>query len=175
MAFNQFVPLPHPNFQFNRVLTHGKEACREEELWEIAPRLTEFDFMDWYKEWRGLAIWVEGEGRLMHAAYYHRMSEFFLQDGRPEKPNAYQDFRRCFYQAVGAEPFEHFEVPYEGAHLPAMRLSAAQEKGVILLHGGYDSFMEEFYLQVKDMIEKGYTFVVFEGPGQGRTLQEVRK
>jgi alpha/beta hydrolase fold len=130
MAFKQFVPLLHPNFQFNRVLAHGKEACREEELWEIAPRLGQFNFMNWYKEWRGLATRAEDEARLMHAAYYHRMSEFFLPDGRPEKPNAYQDFRRCFYQAVSAEPFEHFEVPYEGVHLPAMRLRATQEKPV---------------------------------------------
>jgi pimeloyl-ACP methyl ester carboxylesterase len=175
MAYKQFVPLVHPNFQFNRVLAHGKDACREEELWEIAPRLGHFNFMNWHKEWRGLAARAESEGRLMHAAYYHRMSEFFLPDGRPEKPKAYQDFRRCFYQTAGGEPFEHFEVPYQGAHLPAMRLRAAHEKGVILLHGGYDSFMEEFYLQVKNMVEKGYTFVVFEGPGQGRTLQDGLK
>jgi pimeloyl-ACP methyl ester carboxylesterase len=103
------------------------------------------------------------------------MSEFFLPDGRPEKPKAYMDFRRCFYQAVSPEGFEHFEIPYEGVHLPAMRLKAAREKGVILLHGGYDSFMEEFYLQVKETVEKGYSFVVFEGPGQGRTLQDGLK
>ncbi len=175
MAYKQFVPLTNMNFQFNRVNTYGEEACREEELWEIAPRLSEFNFEVWYKEWHALALRAEAESRFMHAAYYHRMSEFFLPDDVPEKISTYQDFRRCFYQAAGEDQIEHFEIPYEGGRLPAMRIKAPEEKGVIIIHGGFDSFMEEFYLQLKNMPEKGYTFIVFEGPGQGRTLREGMK
>lgn len=172
MAYRQFVPLTNLNFQFNRVFAHGAEACREEELLEIAPRLVDFNPTNWHKEWDGLAKRAGSEGRWMHAAYYHRMSEFFLPENRPEKLSAYREFRHCFYKAADKRVFEHFEVPYESGCLPAIRIRGAQEKGIILLHGGYDSFMEEFYLQAKKVIEKGYTFILFEGPGQGRTLRE---
>jgi pimeloyl-ACP methyl ester carboxylesterase len=175
MAYKQFVPLTNMNFQFNRVLCYGDAACREEDLWEIAPRLTKFDPQAWYQEWHGLAVRAESEQRTMHAAYYHRMSEFFLPDGAPEKDNAYQDFRRCFYQAVGDNAFDRFEIPYEDGQLPAWRMAADKEKGVILLHGGFDSFMEEFFLEMKKLPEKGYTVIAFEGPGQGRALRDGLK
>ena len=175
MAYKQFVPLTNMNFQFNRVLCYGEQACLEEELWEIAPRLTAFDPWAWYTEWHGLAVRAESEQRIMHAGYYHRMSEFFLPDGAPEKDAAYQDFRKCFYLAVGDDTFERFEIPYQGKQLPAWRMEAKDEKGVILLHGGFDSFMEEFYLEMKKLPDKGYTVIVFEGPGQGRTLRDGLK
>jgi pimeloyl-ACP methyl ester carboxylesterase len=176
MAYQPFVPLTNLNFQFNRVFTYGDVACREEELWEIAPRLQKFDYRAWHREWHGLAVRAEGEQRLMHAAYYHRLSEFFLPDGFPEKEEAYHDFHRCFYEAVAGESLEKFEVPYPGGHLPVLRLKAPREKGVILVHGGFDSFMEEFYIELKRMPEEqGYTVILFEGPGQGRTLREGLK
>lgn len=175
MAYQQFVPLTNMNFQFNRVFTYGDESCREEELWEIAPKLTAFDPRAWYREWHGLAVRAESQDRLMHAAYYHRMSEFFLPDGVPEKDEAYRDFRKCFYRAADPNMFEQFEVPYACGSLPAWKIPAANEKGVILIHGGFDSFMEEFYLEMKNLPLKGYTVIVFEGPGQGRTLRDGLK
>lgn len=175
MAYKQFVPLTNLNFQFNRVFTHGEASCREEELWEIAPHLTEFKPMEWFRQWNRLAARAESEGRLMHAAYYHRMSEFFMPEGVPEKRTAYDHFRRCFYTAVEGDHLICEEVPYEGGRLPAICMRASREKGIIILHGGYDSFMEEFYLEGKKINSKGYTLILFEGPGQGRTLRDGLK
>ncbi len=171
MAYKQFVPLTNPNFQFNRVYSAGPEGCREEELWEIASRLTQFQPEAWYREWHGLALRAEGEGRLMHAAWYHRMSEFFLPDVHPDKQNAYQAFRRCFYGAVDEAEFPRFEVPYEGTSLPALRLAGKGDKGVIIVFGGFDSFMEEFALELRSIRDRGYTCILFEGPGQGGVLR----
>lgn len=171
MAFEQLLPLHNMNFQMNRVLTHGEEACRKEELLEIAPKLQRFDPKAWFEQWNMLARRAEAGGRLMHAAYYHRMSEFFLPEGVPEKANAYEDFSRCFYAATKDEKLEVFTIPYEGASLPALRLAADDPKGVIVLHGGFDSFIEELYLYVRSFRAAGYTVILFEGPGQGRPLQ----
>ena len=171
MAFQQILPLPNLNFQMNRVLTHGEEACREEELLEIAPKLQRFNPKAWFEQWNMLARRAETEDRLMHAAYYHRMSEFFLPEEAPEKSKAYDDFSRCFYAATKNEQIEVFTIPYEGAPLSAMRLSAVEEKGVIVVHGGFDSFIEEFYLWVRTFRDAGYTVIMFEGPGQGRPMQ----
>jgi pimeloyl-ACP methyl ester carboxylesterase len=175
MAYKQFVPLTNMNFQINRVLAHGDASCQERELWEIAPRIAAFDFQAWYREWHVLAHRAESEGRWMHAAYYHRMSEFFLPDHVSEKESSYADFRRCFYRAVEGRAIDRFEVPYEGGTLPAIRLKARDEKGVVVLHGGYDSFMEEFYLEQRKLPDAGYTVILFEGPGQGRALRDGLK
>lgn len=43
MTYKQLLSLHNLDFQMNRVLTHGEEACREEGLLEIAPKLQEFD------------------------------------------------------------------------------------------------------------------------------------
>ena len=171
MAYQQFVPLPNLNFQMNRVLSNGPEGCREEELWEIAPQLQEFSGQTWYQQWHMLALRAEGDGRLMHAAYYHRMSEFFLPDSVPEKNTTYRDFQRCFYQAVGPDSLERARVPFRGSELPIIRLRAAREKGVVLVHGGFDSFIEEFYLAARSLVRRGYTVILFEGPGQGGALR----
>jgi pimeloyl-ACP methyl ester carboxylesterase len=175
MAFKQILPLPNLNFQMNRVLTHGTEACLEEELQEIPPKLQEFDPKGWFHQWNMLARRAEMEDRLMHGAYYHRMSEFFLPDSMPEKATAYEDFSRCFYAATKGKNIEVFDVPYKGSTLPAIRLQASEENGVVILHGGFDSFMEEFYLYLQEFPAAGYTVIVFEGPGQGRPLRSGMK
>ena len=175
MSYQQFVPQVNVNFQFNRLAAYGDLACKEEELWEIAPKVSSFNYTVWYEEWGKLAQRAESEDRLLHAAYYHRMSEFFLPDNLAEKDQAYADFRRCFYRAVGEESFEHADIPYEGKSLPAMRLKATNEKAVIVVHGGFDSFIEEFFILFKAFTDIGYTIIAFEGPGQGRTLRDGLK
>jgi pimeloyl-ACP methyl ester carboxylesterase len=175
MAYEKFVPLPNLNFQFNRVLGSGPEACREEELWEIAPHLRQFNGVAWYEQWSKLAVRAESQGRHMHAAYYYRMSEFFLPDRHPEKNTSYANFQRCFYRAMKGGAFERVQVPYTGGYLPALRMNAPQEKGVVLIHGGFDSFMEEFYLSIRQLVQEGFSVIAFEGPGQGGPLRQGLK
>jgi len=173
MSYYQLHPDIGMNFQMNRVLTYGEEAGRLEEVRSIAAKI--HDFESWYTEWRDLAQKAEREGRYLHAAYGYRMAEFFLTEDRPEKMQSYQAFIKCFYQAVGQDNFERVEVPYEGKSLPAMRLQAPKEKAIIVVHGGYDSFMEEFYLTVRQFPQMGYTIILFEGPGQGAALKRGLK
>lgn len=175
MAYEQFVPLPNLNFQINRVLSNGPEGCREDELWEIAPHLVRFNGDVWYQQWHKLAQRAESQARFMHAAYYHRMSEFFLPDEHLNKNTSYEAFARCFYEAVEKAPLERVAVPYEDGVLSALRMKARREKGVVVLHGGFDSFMEEFYLSLRRLPPLGYTVIVFEGPGQGKSLRQGLK
>jgi pimeloyl-ACP methyl ester carboxylesterase len=79
-------------------------------------------------------------------------------------------FQDTFSRAVGEHAFERFAVPYADSALPAMRLQAMPERAVVVIHGGYDSFMEEFYLIVRTLPQHGYTVILFEGPGQGQAL-----
>jgi pimeloyl-ACP methyl ester carboxylesterase len=96
------------------------------------------------------------------------MAEFYMDNDSPEEMQCYRDFRECFEKANEGDRIQRYEVPFEGTFLPAIRIDAGKEKGVVLLHGGYDSFMEEFYPAVKSFPEYGYSLVMFEGPGQGQ-------
>ncbi|PUU93657.1 alpha/beta fold hydrolase [Halanaerobium sp.] len=45
-----------------------------------------------------------------------------------------------------------------------------EEKGTIILDGGFDSFIKEFYYLIKYLKNHGYQVIAFEGPGQGNVL-----
>lgn len=173
MPYHQLHPDIGMNFQMNRVLTYGEQAGSLEEIRAIAARIE--DFKSWHAEWLALARNAEQERRHLHAAYGYRMAEFFLTEEQPEKTECYESFIRSFYQGIDETEFERFDVPYEGQSLPAMRFRAAPEKAVVVVHGGYDSFIEEFYLTVKLFPQMGYTVLLFEGPGQGRALKRGLK
>jgi pimeloyl-ACP methyl ester carboxylesterase len=47
-----------------------------------------------------------------------------------------------------------------------------RKKGTVLVHGGFDSFIEEYYCIWKLLSESGYETIAFEGPGQGGALRK---
>jgi len=68
---------------------------------------------------------------------------------------------------------ELYEVPYKGAFLPALRiLPLSEKKGTILIHGGFDSFIEEWFSMMKYFSNRAIKVIGFEGPGQGAALRE---
>jgi len=65
-------------------------------------------------------------------------------------------------------------VPYKEAFLPAMKVSpkGVEKKGTIVMHGGFDSFVEEFYSWMRYFSDHGFEVIAFEGPGQGAALSK---
>ena len=61
------------------------------------------------------------------------------------------------------------DVAYAGASLPAYRLEAfgRRSQGTVLLHGGFDSLIEEFFAIWQRIAAAGLDVIAFEGPGQG--------
>jgi hypothetical protein len=115
---------------------------------------------------------AEREGRLLHAAFYFRAAEFFLSAHQPEKLAAYDRFIELFDRAVDKAVSQRARVPFGESWLPAIVIPAhGDEKDVVLLHGGFDSFMEELYDWGLAFAEAGYRVVLFEGPGQGAVLR----
>jgi pimeloyl-ACP methyl ester carboxylesterase len=85
-----------------------------------------------------------------------------------EKRQMYEKFTHLFYDAFKNDCIEKFEVPYEEAFLPAMKASPkGNRKGTIVMHGGFDSLIEEFYSWMRYFSDHGYEVIAFEGPGQG--------
>jgi len=81
----------------------------------------------------------------------------------------YDKFIDLFYRAFKNDGIERFKVPYQDTCLPAIRVPPVdtEKKGAIVMHGGFDSFIEEFYSWMRYFSEHGYEVVAFEGPGQG--------
>jgi pimeloyl-ACP methyl ester carboxylesterase len=78
-------------------------------------------------------------------------------------------------KAFAGEPIERFRVPYGGSYLPALRVPAARSPatGTIVIHGGFDSFIEEWYSCATFFAAKGLDVILFEGPGQGAALKKA--
>ena len=105
----------------------------------------------------------------MHAAYYDRMAEFFLKQSDSRKHALYdkciEEYHKAFEQA-GIE-YKAYEVPFEKGFLKCIRMTPENYKQTVLVCGGYDSFIEEFVLQVRSFVQEGLDVILMEGPGQG--------
>ena len=153
------------NFQLNR--WHSLGYAKFEDMKEAGKKVK--SFKDWKTEMVKLAEKAESENRLMNAAFYYRAAEFYMLQDNSEKKQMYEKFIELFYKAFKNDKIEQFEVPYKEAFLPAMKVSpkGGRKKGTIVMHGGFDSFIEEFYSWMRYFSDHGYEVIAFEGPGQG--------
>lgn len=162
------------DYQLNRVINW--DGGRIEDVQPIANRIRTSE--DWKRELIALGDTAMQENRIQNAIAYYRMSEFFMYDGDPDKKAYYEKATELFYQYY-ADYFEgenarieKLEVPYEDVKLPVMHvLPDGRSKGTILLHGGNDSYFEEFLFTVLYLQEQGFEVYMFEGPGQGGVMR----
>ncbi len=155
------------NFQMNRWMTWiGDRAA--EDLHRVASRIRSYD--DWKREMLALADEKVHMGAPLGAAYYVRAAEFFMLPGDPDKRPAYDRFLELIHRHYDDLAAHHHEVPYETGALPAYRFPASRAKGVVVIFGGFDSFIEEFLPVIFAVREAGYELIAFEGPGQGGAL-----
>lgn len=171
MAYRKVNKIQQLNFQINRVLTYGEIACNEAEVIAAAKDIK--TLAEWFPAWAALGQKAEAERRWLHAAYAYRMAEFFLSGGDADKQKMYDKAVALFYRGFD-ELHIHCEVrdiPYKGTALHTVYLPAKEERQVVIVCGGYDSFVEEFVVAVIDLLRQGYSLIFFEGDGQGKTLQ----
>jgi len=153
------------NFQLNRWYSLG--YARFEDIKEVSHKIKNFE--DWKKEMVKLAKEAETGNRMMNAAFYYRAAEFFVSPEDPDKEALYDKFSDLFYEVFQDDEIERFKVPYKKTFLPAMKIPPirGKKKGTIVMHGGFDSFIEEFYSVMRYFSDHGYEVIAFEGPGQG--------
>lgn len=164
---------PNFNFQLNRVINWDGGDLSD--IMSVAEKIT--DSTSWKRELLLLGDRAFAEGRTKNAIAYYRMAEFFMYDNDEDKLKCYRLATKLFYQYY-AEYFdsgkvERLSVPYEGIKLPVLHVKAVGEKkDTILLHGGNDSYFEEFFFPMLYFSENGFEVFLFEGPGQGGVLRE---
>lgn len=103
------------------------------------------------------------------------MVEFFLKAADSKKEYFYEKCTADFYKAFDTElhiPYEKYSVPFENKFLHCIEIHASNSKGTVIICGGYDSFIEEFVLQVYDLARQNYDVLLFEGAGQGNCLRQ---
>ena len=160
------------DFQLNRVVMW--DGGDLEEIKAAGPKIKTSE--DWKRELIALSDRAVSEGRTENAIAYYRMSEFFMYDGDPDKKAYYVKATEMFYDyyksVFDSGEVMRCEVPYEDVKLPVIIARAkGEEKDIILLHGGNDSYFEEFFFPMRYLAENGFTTYLFEGPGQGGVIR----
>ena len=164
VGYHQFHKDQVYNFQLNR--WHSLGYARFEDMKAVGKKINSFG--DWITEMLNLAETAVSERRFMNAAYYYRAAEFYMLEDNSEKKLYYDKFITYFYKAFETDAIERFEVPYGKTFLPAMKIPPVGEnKGTIVMHGGFDSILEELYSIMRYFSDHGYEVIAFEGPGQG--------
>lgn len=176
MTFERFGDLAFPvgyhrfhrdqlfNYQLNRPYSLGH--ARFDDLQAAGAKIETFG--EWKREMSGLAEAALAEDRLVNAAFYYRAAEFYTFPDDADKESLYDKFSDLFYRAFADHGIERMQIPYEGTMLPAIAIAPESEaRGTILLHGGYDSFIEEFFSLMRYFRHFGFRVIGFEGPGQG--------
>ena len=165
----------HFNYQLCRTVNwNGGDLA---ELKTIGGKIK--DFNDWKRELTALGKQAESEGRISNAIAYLRMADFYTSYSDPDKLPNYNHARDLFYEYYGdyfdgkSPIVERLRAEYEGnVTLPILHCVPEKEsKGVILMHGGNDSYMEEFFFQMLYLRENGYEVYLYEGPGQGEVIR----
>lgn len=162
------------DYQLNRVINW--DGGRLEDVQPVAGNI--HTSADWKRELIALGDKAMSEERTGNAIAYYRMSEFFMYDGDPDKKKYYELATKLFYEYYadyfeGENPrIELTSVPYENVKLPVMHVRPdGDSKGTILIHGGNDSYFEEFLFSLLYLQEKGFEVYLFEGPGQGGVMR----
>jgi alpha-beta hydrolase superfamily lysophospholipase len=162
---------PNFNYQLNRAIMLSGGSLKD--IAEAAGRITDMDSL--IKEMCLLADKALHENREGHALAYIRTAEFFMNESDPDKEKLYLEYKELFYKLNDATIRENrlirLNVPFENGSLPVIYAQPEREsKGTLLLHGGFDSYMEEFLPALIYLKQQGYAVYLFEGPGQGECI-----
>ncbi len=118
-------------------------------------------------------------GRALLRSYnYFRTAEFFLGPDDPRRPNSSKKSVTAFYEGLDTLKieYERLRVPYGLHYLNALYFrgsEGSENRALIMFCGGFDSTLEELYfLLVAAGLERGYSVLAYEGPGQGSILRE---
>ena len=189
--------LDDPFFEAQWLRTAGHSSAGAAELGEclaVAEAVRRSDTESWYTAWAAMGERVLERAReslaaghdvsarsaFLRASNYFRASYTFLMGPTPDSrlTAAYRRHRDAFAAAaalVRPTP-EAIAIAYEGETLHGYLFRASDDRAprpTLIVNGGYDSTAEESYLfSGAAAVARGYTCIVFDGPGQGAALVE---
>ena len=163
----------HPDVSLNFQLNRWAATGGPEWIADVRPQLGSLrDYDSWRNTFVRLGEAAFVQGRILHAALHFRSAEFFMLASDPRKEPLRKRLIALFREAAGASPSARRDVSFDGLRLPAWAFSAPEARGTLVLFGGFDSYVEEFFPILASLLDKGWNVVAFEGPGQGAVLEE---
>src|SRR5215467_12239235 len=163
----------HPDVSLNFQLNRWAATGGPEWIADVRPELGSLrDYESWRNTFVRLGETAAAQGRILHAALHFRSAEFFMLASDPRKEPLRKRLIALFRDAAGVSPTARREVGFDGLRLPAWAFSAREPHGTLVLFGGFDSYVEEFFPILASLQDKGWNVVAFEGPGQGAVLEE---
>ncbi|MFF1697675.1 TIGR03086 family metal-binding protein [Streptomyces sp. NPDC058257] len=184
----------HPPFWYETLRTLGHIAYGGADFGEVATtaeHIAPGDYDSWHDQWLATADRVADQARtsregghctsardgFLRASNYYRCAEFFLHGDAadPRIHHAYDASVGCFRQA--AELFtpaiEPVTIPYEGTTLPGYLYrsdTSGLPRPTVVMFNGFDGTAEEMhFFGAAAAVERGYTVLVLDGPGQPGT------
>jgi pimeloyl-ACP methyl ester carboxylesterase len=149
----------------------------------------------WHSEWFALAEGAKhsansslatgdttsARNAYLRASEYFRQSYYFvrsnLDDSRLQE--SYREHVQTFAAAIALMDWraETVRIPYQDTVLAGYFFApddTRTKRPTVLFPGGYDSTAEAGWVNVPAALERGYSALVFEGPGQGEALFHQR-
>lgn len=171
VGFHNFHKDEGLNFQLNRFYASG--ILSYDEVNDIGNRVTGFDV--WIKLFLELAEKAKAQGDMEKCAICYRAAQFYTLGNEKDKSGKLMKvvlYEKCFEAYAEAyKDIKYERVPFKSGYLPVYIMKHSENsKGVIVMHGGYDSFMQEFVRYAMYLYEAGYDVYLFEGAGQGEVL-----
>ncbi len=164
------------------------------EVIAICSLITPGDEQSWMREWRAAADravrgtkdslaagnTISAREGFLRASNYYRTAEFYRRRD-PKNDEVAEELSRLviesFAQAMKLMPhnYEEVQIPYEGTTLPGFLVSPAGPpvpRPTIIFNGGFDSIKEEaWFALAAAALERGFSVLAFDGPGQGEALR----
>ena len=178
------------HFETLRNVGYTLSGCADVgDILETVKLIPEGDMQGWYSAWaatadRVLALAERTQdalskgGAYMRASTYQRTGEFLLPPDDPKRPGSFEKTVEYFFKGLDAlgVRYELLSAPYESGRLRALYMPGAQgsdSRPLIILVGGFDSILEELYPVLgKAALDRGYSVLMYEGPGQGEPLRK---
>ena len=156
------------------------------EVLETVKLISEGDSQSWYTAWTATAARVLAQaertedrmskgGAYLRAHNYQRTGEFLLPPDDPKRAESWDKTLAYFYSGLDAlgVRYERLTVRYGEASLRALYLPGSVAGPLVVVVGGFDSILEELYLVLgKATLDRGFSVLLYEGPGQGEALRK---
>jgi pimeloyl-ACP methyl ester carboxylesterase len=174
VGYHRIHPDISLNYQMNRFSTARPDMIAD--MKSVAPKI--HDYTDYVREFLNLSERALARGMTLEGANYIRSAEFFMFPDDPRKPVARADYLQLMKQHFQVEDSAHYRVPYAPGlslgRLSAYRFTHPAPRGMIVLFGGFDSYIEELFSILFYLRDAGFDVIGFEGPGQGGVLEDER-
>lgn len=169
VGWSDLLPDVSLNFQLNRWACYGGPDWLAD-VRRVLVSLNTYD--SWRDTFVQLGETAFVQGRKLHAALHFRCAEFFMLESDPRKEPLRKRLIGLFVETSGIAPSARREVAFDGLRLPAWSFPAPRPRGMMVIFGGFDSYIEEFFPILAVLQQKGFSVIAFEGPGQGAVIEE---